>query len=101
MSRIPVSGKRVVHNAANEKKTKRQLALAINTIFRERKLTQQEAASLLRIKQPKVSALANYRLSGFSVERLMNFVTALGRDVEIVIRQPRSHRAPKIHVTAA
>jgi predicted XRE-type DNA-binding protein len=84
-----------------EKKTKVQLATAINRMVQERKLTQDEAARLLQITQPKVSALANYRLGGFSVERLMNFLTALGRDVEIIIRQPRSRRAPKIHVTAA
>jgi hypothetical protein len=40
---------------------------------------------------PKVSALVNYRLEGFSVERLMNFLNALDRDVEIVIRKkPRA-----------
>ena len=86
---------------ADEAKTKMQLAIAVNGIFRERGLTQKQAALLLHITQPKVSALAHYRLGGFSVERLMNFVTALGRDVEIVIRRPRSHRAPRIHVTAA
>lgn len=84
-----------------EKQTKVQLATAINRMVQERKLTQDEAARLLQITQPKVSALANYRLGGFSVERLMNFLTALGRDVEIIIRQPRSRRSPKIHVTAA
>jgi predicted XRE-type DNA-binding protein len=84
-----------------QQKTKIQLATAINRMVRKRKLTQDEAARLLQITQPKVSALANYRLGGFSVERLMKFLTALGRDVEIIIRQPRSRRSPKIHVTAA
>jgi len=60
-----------------------------------------EAADRLGINQPKVSALATYRLEGFSVERLMNFLNALGRDVEIVIRRPRSRQMPGIHVTAA
>jgi hypothetical protein len=50
----------------------------------------------------KVSALANYKLEGFSVERLMHFLNALGRDVEIVIRsKPRSRRAAQTFVTAA
>ena len=53
------------------------------------------------INQPKISALANYRLEGFSVERLMNFLNALGHDVEIIIRRPRSRRAARIHVRAA
>ncbi len=52
--------------------------------------------------QPKISALSNYRLDGFSVERLMNFLTALDRDVEIVVRKkPASRRSGKILVTAA
>jgi predicted XRE-type DNA-binding protein len=40
---------------------------------------------LLNIPQPKVSALKNYRLDQFSVERLMEFFTALNQDVEIMI----------------
>jgi len=60
-----------------------------------------EAARHLGINQPKVSALANYRLEGLSVERLMHFLNALGRDVEIVIRiKPRSRRAARTFVTA-
>jgi len=51
--------------------------------------------------QPKISALRNYRLAGFSVERLMNFLTALDRDVKIVIRKkPKSRRGGKILITA-
>ena len=53
------------------------------------------------INQPKISALANYRLEGFSVERLMHFLNALGRDVEIVIRnKPASRRTARIMLTA-
>lgn len=85
---------------ADEKKTKVRLAVAINQIVEESRLSQAGAAQRLRVNQPKISALANYRLEGFSVERLMNFLNALGRDVEIVIRRPR-FRKPGIHVTAA
>src|SRR5438128_7447137 len=87
-------------NAA-EKKTKVRLAVAINDILGQSHLSQAQAAEQLGISQPKISALANYRLEGFSVERLMNFLNALGRDVDIIIRRPRSHRAPRIQVTAA
>lgn len=86
---------------ADEKQTKVRLAVAIKQIVQERHLSQAVAAQLLGINQPKISALAHYRLEGFSVERLMNFLKALGRDVEIVIRRPRPRRAPRIHVTAA
>lgn len=86
-------------NAA-EKKTKVRLAVAINDILGKSHLSQAAAAERLGISQPKVSALANYRLEGFSVERLMNFLNALGRDVEIIIRRPESRRSPGIYVTA-
>lgn len=56
----------------------------------------------LEVTQPKVSALRNYKLAGFSVERLMNLLTALDQDVEIVIRRkPRSQKAGRISVVAA
>ncbi len=86
---------------ADEKQTKVRLAVAINRIIAESSLSQAAAAALLKINQPKISALVNYRLGGFSVERLMHFLNALGRDVEIVIRKSRSKRTAKIHVTAA
>ena len=87
---------------AEERQTKLRLALALNTILDERKLNQADAAARLGVNQPKVSALRNYKLEGFSVERLMTLLTALDRDVEIVIRKkPRSRGAAKISVTAA
>jgi len=85
-----------------EKQTKVRLAVAINEIVATQQLSQAAAARRLKINQPKVSALANYRLEGFSVERLMHFLTALDRDVEIVIRpKPRSRKGARILVTAA
>jgi len=87
---------------AEEKQTKVRLAVAINEIVRGQQLSQAAAARRLNVNQPKISALSNYQLDGFSVERLMNFLTALDRDVNIVIRQkPRSQRAGRILVTAA
>jgi predicted XRE-type DNA-binding protein len=87
---------------ADEKQTKVLLAVAINQIIASQELSQVAAARRLKINQPKISALANYRLEGFSVERLMHFLTALDRDVEIVIRpQPRSRKDARILVSAA
>ena len=85
---------------AGEKQTRVRLAVAINQIIQARRLSQTAAARLLDINQPKISALVNYRLEGFSVERLMHFLNALDRDVEIVIKKkPRSKRAARIVVT--
>jgi predicted XRE-type DNA-binding protein len=69
--------------------TKVRLLASLNAILAERKLTQAEAARLLGVNQPKVSALKGYKLEGFSVERLMHFATALEHDVVIEIR-PRA-----------
>ena len=79
------------HPDAGERQTKTRLAMAINELIAERKLRQTEAAKVLDIPQPRVSALANYRLNEFSVEKLLHLLTALDRDVEIMIR-PRSGR---------
>jgi predicted XRE-type DNA-binding protein len=77
---------------AEDLKTKVQLAVAIRREVTLRRWSQVEVAEVLGINQPKVSALLRYRLEGFSVERLMNFLTALGHDVEIVIRPRRAGR---------
>lgn len=87
---------------AEERQTKLRLAYAINGIIERRRMTQGAAADKLGINQPKVSALANYKLDGFSVERLMTFLTALDQDVDIVIKKkPRSRAAARISVIAA
>jgi predicted XRE-type DNA-binding protein len=87
---------------AAERQAKLRLAYALNQVLAERKLTQAEAAKVLGVTQPKVSALAHYKLAGFSVERLMTLLTALDQDIEIVIkRKPRSRRAARISVSAA
>lgn len=85
---------------AAERQTKTRLALAVNELLKTRKLKQREVAELLDIPQPKVSALKNYRLDQFSVERLMEFLTALDHDVEIMIRPRTQAGAGHIAVLA-
>ena len=90
-----------VHDA-EERQTKLRLAYALNTVIDAKRLTQASAAVRLSLNQPKVSALRNYKLEGFSVERLMTLLNALDRDIEIVIRKkPRSRPAARISVVAA
>ena len=86
---------------AEELNAKAQIAYRICGILEERKLTQKEAATVLGIDQPKVSALLRGRLEGFSSDRLFRFLNALDRDIEIVIRpaNKRNH-APGIRVLA-
>ena len=85
-----------------DEKTKIRLATKINQSLSERGLTQEQAAALLQIKQPKVSALMRCNLEGFSVERLLKFLNALDCDVDIVLRIKPSHRRlARIQVKAA
>jgi len=74
---------------AEEELTKAQLASHIRYVVKRRRLTQLAAAKLMKIDQPKVSALLNGGLANFSSDRLMRLLTALGQDVEITIRDGR------------
>lgn len=81
---------------------KAQLVSLIDDVMRERKLTQQQAAALMGIDQPKVSHLLRGRFDGFSTQRLIDFLNALGRDVEILVRPaPRSRKRGRLNVAAA
>lgn len=68
---------------------KAKLTLQIYRLIKKRGLKQAEAGNILGIKQPHVSALMRNRAGAFSVERLMDFLTALGQDVEIAVRPTR------------
>jgi predicted XRE-type DNA-binding protein len=65
-----------IPNAAGER-ARVDLAAAITREIRRRGLTKAEAAKLLGIEQPDVSAIMNARIDGFSVERLKRLVDAL------------------------
>ena len=85
-----------------ERLAKASLALEIERAIRKRGLSQAAAAQALGIDQPKISALRNGQLNGFSVERLIRFLNSLDRDVEIVIKaKPRSRRRGQLRVKAA
>ena len=85
-----------------EELARAQLASRIQQIIRRRRLTQVAAAKLMGIDQPKVSALLNGRLANFSSTRLMRLLTALGQDVEIVIRaKPKRRQRGHVRVIEA
>jgi predicted XRE-type DNA-binding protein len=85
-----------------ERLAKAALARELARLIRDGGLTQKAAADLLEIDQPKASHLLHGRLAGFSTERLMAFLTALGRDVEIVVKAaPPSRRRGRMRVIAA
>ena len=85
---------------AEETLVKAEVASRICDIIAERKLSQTRAATVLGVDQPKVSALLHGRLGGFSTDRLLRFLNALGREVRIVVgAKPAKH--PRIRVMCA
>ncbi len=81
---------------------KAKLAHRICEVIAERGLTQMEAAEILGLDQPKISALVRGKLNGFSADRLFRFLNDLGQEVEITIRPTqRAGRRGNIHVVAA
>ena len=87
---------------AEERLAKAELARQILKIISTRSLTQTQAAEILGIDQPKVSALTRGKLSGFSMERLFHFLNCLGLDVQITVKpKPRSQQQAHLKVTAA
>ncbi|MBX9788082.1 MAG: helix-turn-helix domain-containing protein [Pirellulales bacterium] len=83
---------------ADELLAKSELALRIYRIIKRRRLTQATAGKLLGISQPKVSALLNGRLDGFSTDRLFRFLNKLGCDVKITVSPPRSKKVGRVQV---
>ena len=81
-----------------ERLVKAELASKISSLIDEKQLTQMNAAELLGIDQPKVSALVRGRLSGFSTDRLLRFLLALGNDVEIVVK-PKLDNSSEAKIT--
>jgi predicted XRE-type DNA-binding protein len=80
-----------------EADAKSDLALIISSIIKQRKLTQEQAARLMGIDQPKVSKITKGLLSEFTIERLMRYLLSLGFDIEI---KPIASKtlSPAIHV---
>ena len=87
---------------AGERKLRVQLAMRLNELIAGRGFAQAKVALLFGIPQPHVSDLKNYKLTRFSSERLLRFLTLLDRDIEIVIRPKAGRRsAGTLSVSAA
>jgi predicted XRE-type DNA-binding protein len=79
---------------AQEALAKSKLAIAIYLIIKARKLTQQQAAEIMGTDQPHVSDIIRGKLSGFTIDRLLKFLLALGRDIEITIKEHKAKKQP-------
>ena len=80
---------------------KARLVHAISQAVEAQELTQKEMAKVLGITQPQVSQLLRGYITGFSSDRLMQLLTRLDQDVEIIIRPRPSTEARPAHVTVA
>jgi predicted XRE-type DNA-binding protein len=83
---------------SDDRKLRVQLAVRLNELIDDNRLSQGAVAKKFGIPQPHISELRNYKLGRFSSERLVRFITLLDRDVDIVIR-PRDASHPTGHVS--
>ena len=87
---------------AEEMLVKAKLVSKISEIVRSKGLTQVEAAGILDLTQPKVSALLRGQFRGISERKLIDCLTSLGRDVQIVVKDaPRRRAGGKVTVVFA
>lgn len=85
---------------ADEMLIKAQLADKIGALMKRRSMTQTDAAKLFRMPQPKVSAMLRGQFRGISEDRMMRCLTALGQNVQIVVKPAREGRAGVLSVAA-
>lgn len=90
------------YDAADEMLIKAELVTKIAEIVKRRGLTQSQAAVLLGLTQPKLSNLLRGRFRGISERRLMDCLTKLGRDVQIIVKAaPRSRGNGRLSIVFA
>ena len=77
---------------------KAQIVAELYRLINERKLNQTKAGDLMGISQPEVSRLFKGNFREYSIERLMAFLTAFDRDVEIITR-PRAATGGRGHIS--
>ncbi|MHC8357947.1 helix-turn-helix domain-containing protein [Pseudomonas sp. LB3P81] len=87
---------------ANEMRVKSQLAAKIGEIIKARHLTQVQASEILGLSQPKLSEMLRGKFRGISEAKMMECLSLLGRDVQIVVKSaPRSRKEGRIEVVFA
>ena len=86
---------------ADELEIKANLAIKIGQIIAGRGLSQVKAATVLGVDQPKVSAIVRGHLEKFSIERLCEFLTRLGCDVNIHVQEKRRSARGRMRIRIA
>src|SRR5262249_39727033 len=85
---------------AGELSAKTILAMKLNAILAERGLIQMKETEVLCMPQAKVSAIRIYKVSGISLERLMQALVVLGQNISIVVRPKAGQTVARIDVAA-
>lgn len=75
---------------SDELMTRAKLLFEVSSLIKASNLTQKEIAKKLGITQPKVSLLISGKLSAFSADTLMHYLSLLGCNIEIHVRKPKS-----------
>lgn len=81
--------------SAQDMLVKAKLASKIGDILKQMNLTQQQAAQLLGMPQPKVSLMLRGQFRGISESKMLDCLSRLGRDIDIVVRTAK--RQSKVH----
>jgi len=82
---------------ADERLAKARLAMRINGILEQRKLSKVKAAKTLEINQTQLFDLMNGRLSGFPMKRLLHFLRRLNQDIDMKISIKARRGRPTTH----
>lgn len=83
---------------AEELTAKSRLIIAMKDIIAQRKLTQKEAARVCGSDQPTLSKVLHGRMESVTIDRLASWLTALGRDIEIIVRPAPDIRHGRLQV---
>lgn len=75
---------------ADQMQLKAQLALAISDILQRKELTQQQAAAMLGMTQPKLSNMLRGQFRGISEAKMLECLVRLGRDINIVVGKEKT-----------
>ncbi|WP_407311827.1 helix-turn-helix domain-containing protein [Pseudomonas sp. nanlin1] len=90
------------HADSKEMLVKAKLASKIGSLIKARHLTQLQAAEILELPQPKVSEMLRGKFRGISEAKMMDCLSRLGRDIQIVVKPaPRSRKLGRVEVVFA
>ncbi|WP_324830491.1 helix-turn-helix domain-containing protein [Pseudomonas saxonica] len=90
------------HADSREMLVKAKLASKIGSLIKAKHLTQLQAAEILELSQPKVSEMLRGKFRGISEAKMMDCLSRLGRDIQIVVKAaPRSRKEGRVEVVFA